>query len=169
MKLLTALLAAWMELALSADGQEPPKPSKGEFAIQGAESCTWTIALTDAEEWIKRGQPKDLFRCDGVGIRKVNVSIEGRRVDGTIWLHNETEVDKPLTVVLDLMDGDRVINNAVENTKRFDWKTRGNVLNIKMTNDKEREGYDIYASEQFDPSKINLRITMTPMIRPSAK
>lgn len=38
-----------------------------------------------------------------------------------------------------------------------------------MTGDTEREGYYIYANEQFDPAKIDLRITLIPMNRPSAK
>lgn len=145
-------------------------PSSGEFIVHGSESCTWTIALTDAEEWIKRGQPKELFRCDGIGIKKLNVSIEGRRVDGTLWFHNRTDTnDKSLTAIVDLMDGDRVINDEVENPKRFDLK-RGNVLKVKVNGEStEREGYDIYAQEQFDPSKINLRITVIPVMRPVAK
>ncbi len=60
------------------------------------------------------------------------------------------------------MDGDRVINDKVENPRRFDLK-RGSVLKVKVNGEStEREGYDIYANEQFDPSKINLRITVIP-------
>jgi hypothetical protein len=86
------------------------QPSAGEFKVNGATDCTWTIALTDAEEWIKRGQPEDLYRCDGYGFRKVNVSVKGRLVDGTIWLHDRTPnvEGRHVTVILDLLDGDRV-------------------------------------------------------------
>jgi hypothetical protein len=169
-KRLIALLALSVPLGMPAYGQESQKPFNGEFIVHGSESCTWTIAITDAEEWIKRGQPKELFRCDGIGVKKLNVSIEGRRVDGSIWLHNATDYDdKPVTVVLDLLDGDRVINNQVENSKRFDLK-RGNVLKVKVKDKAaEREGYDIYANEQFDPAKINLRITVIPVMSPAAK
>lgn len=162
-KRLITLLALSVALTLLAYGQEPQKPSPGEFAVHGGQSCTWLIALTDAEEWIKRGQPKGLFQCDGIGIKKINVGVEGRRVDGTVWFRNQMDTnDKPITAILDLMDGDRVLNNQVENPKRFDPK-RGNLLKVKINGEStEREGYEIYANERFDPSKINLRVTVIP-------
>ena len=76
MKRLMALLALWMAPGMPAYGQEPHKPSKGEFTVQGSESCTWTIALTDAEEWIKRGQFEDAISNLGEAVRLDPASVD---------------------------------------------------------------------------------------------
>ena len=135
----------------------------GNFAA-GSESCDWTVALPAAENWIENGQPSGLFRCDGVGIKKISVKIEDRHVGGTIWLDNRTKQDdKPVTVFLDLIAEGKVIDEPVEITARFDWTNRGNVLRVKVKDGgNEREGFDILAVEPFDPDRVELRIRLTP-------